>query len=109
MLFKRKQTSLTVKEKKTHNEKELMLYFCCFHHTCKELKLKRRDLYNINKTSSRIDVNRTQIVITIKLHKRLLLIDANNRDYITSIKCISADTDKYALLAFLIVCNIFER
>ena len=103
MLFKRKQISLTVKRKETHNEKELMLHFRRFHQTCKELELKKRDLYNMNETSFRIDVDRTQTVITIKSHKRLLLTDANNRDYIILIKCISADTDEYALLAFLIV------
>ena len=57
----------------------------------------------MNETSFRIDVDRAQTIITMKLHKRLLLADANNRDYITSIECISADTDEYALLTFLII------
>ena len=103
MFFKRKQTSLTVERKETHNEKKLMLHFRRFHQICKELKLKKRNLYNINETDFRIDVDRAQIVITMKLYKRLLLTDANNRDYITSIKCINADTDEYALFIFLII------
>ena len=103
MLFKCKQTSLIIERKKTHNEKELMFHFRRFYQTCKELKLKKKDLYNMNETNFRIDVDRAQIVITIESHKRLLFIDANNQDYITLIKCISADIDEYALLAFLIV------
>ena len=103
MLFKRKQKSLAVERKKAHNEEELMLHFRRFRQTCKEIELKRRDFYNMNKTSFRIDVDRAQTIITMKSHKRLLLADANNRDYIILIECISADTDEYALLAFLII------
>ena len=103
MLFKRKQKSLAVERKKVHNEEELMLHFHRFHQTCKEIELKRRDLYNMNEMSFRIDVDRAQTIITMKLHKKLLRADANNRNYITSIECISADIDEYALLAFLIV------
>ena len=55
-----------------------MLHFRRFHQTCKELKLKKRNLYHMNETSFRIDVDRAQIVITMKSHKRFLLTDANN-------------------------------
>ena len=106
MFFKRKQTSLTVERKETHNEKELMLHFCHFHQTCKELELKRRDFYNMNETSFRINVDKAQIVIIMKSHKRFLFTAADNRDYIISIECISADIDEYALLAFLIIIEI---
>ena len=57
----------------------------------------------MNVTNFRIDVDRAQIVITMKSHKKLLLINANNRNYITSIECINADIDEYALLVFLII------
>ena len=37
----------------------------------------------MNEMNFRIGVSRAQTVITMKSHKRLLLTDANNRDYIT--------------------------
>ena len=60
----------------------------------------------MNKTDFRIDVNGVKIVITIKSHKRFLLTDANNRDYIISIECISADTNECALSTFIIIVKV---
>ena len=69
-------------------------------------ELKRRDLYNMNETNFRINIDRAQTIIIIKSYKRLLLADANNQNYIISIKYISVDTDEYALLIFLIIIKI---
>ena len=53
----------------------------------------------------RIECDKVYIVITLKASKRLVLIDANNCDYITSIECVDASTNNYVLLSFLIVTS----
>ena len=45
----------------------------------------------MNKTSFYIKCKRAHYVFLLNKHKSQLLIDADIRDYITSIKCISAE------------------
>ena len=56
----------------------------------------------MNETRFRIDCDKAHIVITMKPKKKLVLTDAENRDYITSIEYVSAEVDEFALSSFLI-------
>jgi len=80
-------------------------HFTRFKDTCKELGIKRQDLYNMNEIEFRIECDRAHIVITLESRKRLVLIDANNRDYIILIECVDANIDDYVLSTFLIVID----
>ena len=85
--------------------KLLQLHFRRFRDACAKIELKRENLYNMNETRFRIDYGKAHTMITMKSKKKLVLTDAENRDYITSIECISAETDEFALSSFLIVAN----
>ena len=48
------------------------------------------DVWNMDETSFRIGCGRAQMVITMDLKKPLRMTDPDNRDYITSVECISS-------------------
>ncbi len=104
-LLKRKQNPLAVERKLTQDVETMERHFTHFLDACKELGIKRQDLYNMDETGFRIGCGRAHIVITLKASKRLVLMDADNRDYITSIECVGASIDGYVLPAFLIVTS----
>jgi len=104
-LLKRRQNPLTVERKLTQDVETMKRHFTRFKDTCKELGIKRQDLYNMDEIGFRIGCGRAHIVITLEPRKRLVLTDADNRDYITSIECVGVGTDDYALSTFLIVAG----
>jgi len=104
-LLKRKQNSLVVERKLTQDVETIERHFTRFLDACKELEIKRQNLYNMDEIGFRIKCDKAYIVITLKTSKRLVLMNANNRDYITSIECVDASNDSYVLLAFLIVTS----
>ena len=75
----------------------LQTHFQRFRIACADIELKRCDLYNMNETRFRIDCDKAHTIITMKSKKKLVLIDVDHRDYITSIECISADINEFAL------------
>jgi len=104
-LLKRKQNPLAVERKLTQDVETMERHFTRFLDAYKELGIKKQDLYNMDETGFRIGCDRAHIVITLEASKRLVLTDADNRDYITSIECVGASNDGYVLLAFLIVAS----
>ena len=103
--YVRKLKSLIAKRKEAQSLKILKRHFKRFKYVCRELSLKNENLYNMNETDFRIEYERAHTVVTMKSHRKLTLTDANNRDYISSIECIS--TADYVLFFFLIVKDIW--
>jgi len=96
---------LTIEQKLTQDVKTIEYYFIYFLDVCKELEIKRQDLYNINEIDFRIKCNKAYIIIILKISKRLVLTNANNCNYIILIEYIDANNNNYILLTFLIVAN----
>ena len=63
----------------------------------------------MNETEFRIDCERAQMIITLNSKKFFRMMDSDNRDYITSVKCVSS-TDEI-ILSMLIIgeVNIFHK
>jgi len=59
----------------------------------------------MNEIDFRIECNKAYIVIILKISKRLVLTNVDNRDYIISIEYVDANINDYVLLTFLIVTN----
>ena len=49
------------------------------------------DIYNFDETGFRIDVEKSQWVITEEYTLPLHQTDADNREYLTSVKCVSGN------------------
>ena len=62
-----------------------------------------RDIYNMDETGFRVGVGKSQWVITEEWNKPLYQTDADNRDYITSVECISGSG--YTLPPMLILAG----
>lgn len=86
-----------------NNVSTLQCHFEIFKIKYRELEIKRENLYNINKTSFRIDCDRSTIVIILKFKKKLIITNSNNRNYISSIECIDISIDDFSLLAYIII------
>ncbi len=63
----------------------------------------------MNKTSFRIDCERTQLVITLDTRKSLRIIDPDNRDYIISVECISFSDEMILSLIILTEVHILHK
>lgn len=96
---------MTIERKLTQDIKSIKRYFIRFKDACKELEILRQDLYNIDKIDFRIKYDKIYIVITLEASKRLVFIDANNRNYFISIECVDANINNYILSMFLIIAN----
>lgn len=63
--------------------------------------MKIEDIYNFDEIDFRIEIEKSQMIITEEITLSLYQTDADNRDYITSIKCVN-DLD-YAFSSMLIL------
>ena len=89
-LFKRRQTPLAAARKNAHSPEDTAAWFERFRDACREVGVQIQDIYNFDETGFRIRCGRGHTVVT--LHKKQIrLIDAENRDYITSVECVSAN------------------
>ena len=68
-----------------------------------------QDIYNFDETGFRIGCGRGYTVVTLHKKKQIRLIDAENRDYITSVECVSADGWVIPLMLILAGVNILEK
>lgn len=96
---------MTIERKLTQDIKIIKYYFICFLDVCKKLEIKRQNLYNINKIDFRIKCDKAYIVIILKISKRFVLTNVDNRNYIILIECVNASNNNYVLLLFLIVIS----
>ena len=56
----------------------------------REKGITELDVWNMDEMDFRIGCRKAQLVVTMDLNKPLRIIDPDNRDYITSVKCIGS-------------------
>lgn len=56
----------------------------------KEKEITKFDIWNIDETRFWIGCEKAPLVVTIDLNKSLSIIDPDNHNYITSVKCIDS-------------------
>lgn len=63
----------------------------------------------MNETNFRIGCGWAQIVITLNLKKSLCMMNSNNRDYITSVKCVNSTGKIISPMLIISKVNIFHK
>ena len=63
----------------------------------------------MNETDFRIDCDRAQLIMIMNVNKSLRMTDSDNRDYITSMKCVSFADDVILFLLILSKVNILHK
>lgn len=86
----RRQKPMAVARKEAFNLHLIKKHFSDFYKIKQELGVHDDDIYNMDETGFRIGCGKSHSVITRSARKNLYLSDAEDRDYITSIECISA-------------------
>ena len=87
---RRRQKPLAVDRKNSHSVQDIKAYFYKFDEVMKSKGITSEDVWNMNETGFRIGCGRAQVVITLDANKPLRMTDPDNRDYITSVECISS-------------------
>lgn len=86
----RKQKLLTVQRKNAHKPEDILAWFQHFQDACMTCGVDPADIYNFDETEFRIEVGKSQWVITEEWNRPLYQTDADNRDHVTSVECVSA-------------------
>ena len=86
----RKQKPLAADRKNSHNVADMQSYFQKLETAMKEKGITEVDVWNMDETGFRIGCGRAQLVVTLDANKPLRMTDPDNRDYITSVECISS-------------------
>ena len=63
----------------------------------------------MNETKFRIDCERAQMIITLNPKKFFRMMNSNNRDYITSVKCVSSTDEIIPSMLIIGGVNIFHK
>ena len=63
----------------------------------------------MNETDFRIDCERSRIVITLDVNKKIRMTDSNNRDYVTSVKIVNAIDDTISSMLIMKKVNILHK
>lgn len=85
----RQQKPLAAQRKNAYKPEEVLDWYHRFDGVCKEIGVAHSDTYNMDETGFRVGVGKSQWVITEEWNRPLFQTDADNRDYITSVECIS--------------------
>lgn len=89
--FVRKQKPLAVERRNAESLKTIKQHFNEFNEAKTFHGVADGDVYNFNETGFRVDCGRQQKVITKEDKARLVLEDPENRDFISSIECVSGN------------------
>lgn len=87
---KRKQKPLSAERKNAHDVESIRVAYEKFRRRCEEKGIQPQDIWNMDETGFRIGCGIAHCVITLDKSKPLRFVDPDNRDYITSVECISA-------------------
>lgn len=88
--FVRKQKPLAAERKNSHSISDMTDYFHKLETVMTEKGITEVDVWNMDETGFRIGCGRAQLVVTLDATKPLRMTDPDNRDYITSVECISS-------------------
>ena len=108
-LHVRKQKPLAVDRKNSHDVNDMVEYFSKLERVMREKGITELDVWNMDETGFRIGCGRAQIVITLDPRKPLRMTDPDNRDYITSVECISSAGDVIPPLLILSGIHILHK
>ena len=106
---RRRQKSLTMNRKNSHSVQNIKTYFYKFDEIMKSKRITSENVWNMNEIDFRIDCERTQMIITLNVNKSLRMTDSDNRDYITSMKCISSTEHVISLLIIISKIHILHK
>ena len=87
---KRKQKPLATDRKNSHSLTDMRDYFHKLKAAIENKGITDVDVWNVDETGFRIGCGRAQMVITMDPKKPLRMTDPDNRDYITTVECISS-------------------
>jgi trans-2-enoyl-CoA reductase len=108
-LHARKQKPLVSNRKNSHNLQDMSEYFSKLSRIMREKGIIDDDVWNMDETGFRIDCGRAQLMITLDTRKSLRMTDSDNRDYITSVECISSDGEVIPPLIILAGVHILHK
>ena len=109
MLKKRWQRPIATDRKDAFNVQDLENYFKKLKITRDEFDILNLNIWNMNKTSFRVDCDKSRIVITLDVNKNIRMTDLDNRDYITTIKVVFAEEDTISSLLILKGAHILHK
>ena len=105
----RKQKPLAAERKDSHDLKNMTEYFNKLERMMKEKSITAVDVWNMNETDFRIDCGRTQMIITLDPKRPLRMMNSDNRDYITSVKCVSSGGEVIPPMLIISGVNILHK
>ena len=105
----RKQKPLASERKDSHNVHDMAEYFSKLERVMKEKGITQLDVWNMDETGFRIGCGRAQLVVTLDTRKPLRMTDPDNRDYITSVECISSADEVIPPLIILAEVHILHK
>ena len=75
----------------------------------REKGITELDVWNVNETGFRIGCGNSKLVVTMDINKPLLMIDLENRNYITSAECIGSASETIPPMFLISGVNILYK
>ena len=108
-LYRRKQTPLAVARKNAHSIESIRAFYQRFRSQCMERGVQEQDIWNFDETGFRIGYGSKHIVILLYKRQELRIPDSENRDHITSVKCINSGGRSIPSFLILKGINILDK
>ena len=107
--FRRKQTSLVADKKTSLTFEMTKQHFYDFRDVLIKYAIQSNDIWNMNESDFRIEVERDYLVITLIKKRSLRAIDSRVRDLMSDVKTISAEEAKISLMLIIFEINILNK
>ncbi len=88
---KRKQKSINIDRKRTHDPVIVREFFAELDDTLKSYGISLSDIYNMDETGFMIGMAKDQVVILLDPKRPTYLASSTNKDYVTVVECVSGD------------------
>lgn len=63
----------------------------------------------MNETDFRVECEVSHLMMTLSSHKRIVIIDSDNRDYITAVECINESDESISSFLILKGVNVLHK
>jgi len=107
--FKRKQTSLAADRKTSLTVEMTKQHFYDFRDVLIKYAIQSNDIWNMNESDFRIEVERDHLVITLIKKRSLRAIDSRVRNLVSDVKMINAEREKILLMLIVFEINILNK
>ncbi len=107
--FKRKQTPLAADRKTSLTVEVTKQHFYDFRDVLIKYAIQPNDIWNMNESDFRIEVERGHLVITLIKKKPLRAIDSKVRDLVSDVKAINAGGEKILPMLIVLEINILNK